>query len=155
MHALNFYRFLLLRDRVSPVVGVWRPELVSYVREKWLEPLREVVFSILMSIGEHTSSFCLLATLQAVSDLQKEYTKALDKEQQMEQIKMFTKHGFPELSSEDMQHASAASLITLAPLKDLIDWVFSLLDQHEEQLLPVTSTLPPNLLPSHSSLPRE
>lgn len=42
MHALNFYRFLLLRDRIRPVVGVWRPEVIDYVRTKWLEPLRDV-----------------------------------------------------------------------------------------------------------------
>ncbi len=43
MHSLNFYRFLLLRDRgAQAVVGVWRPDLVEWVKAQWLLPLREV-----------------------------------------------------------------------------------------------------------------
>jgi hypothetical protein len=49
MHSLNFYRFLLLRDRnaQAPVVGVWRPDLVDWVKTQWLLPLREVSVSFI------------------------------------------------------------------------------------------------------------
>ncbi|ELR19625.1 uncharacterized protein ACA1_198460 [Acanthamoeba castellanii str. Neff] len=116
MHSLNFYRFLLLRDRgAQAVVGVWRPDLVEWVKAQWLLPLRE------------------------------EYSTTLGEEAQQQKIAMLTQHGFPQLSPEDMQHASTASLTALAPLTDLIDWVFSLLDEQQLQLAPVRAD--PSLLP--------
>lgn len=123
MHSLNFYRFLLLRDRgAQAVVGVWRPDLVEWVKAQWLLPLRE-----------------------AVSGLVQEYSTTLGEEAQQQKIAMLTQHGFPQLSPEDMQHASTASLTALAPLTDLIDWVFSLLDEQQLQLAPVRAD--PSLLP--------
>jgi hypothetical protein len=80
-----------------------------------------------------------------VSGLVQEYSTTLGEEAQQQKIAMLTQHGFPQLSPEDMQHASTASLTALAPLTDLIDWVFSLLDEQQLQLAPVRAD--PSLLP--------
>jgi len=66
---------------------------------------------------------------QSVTALVREYSQSLGPEEQKKQIQIMTKHGFPKLSPAEMARASAASLHTLAPLSDLIDWILALLDE--------------------------
>jgi len=88
----------------------------------------------------------------------KEYSAELSENEQKEKIAMMAKHGFPQLSPGDMNRASAASRVTLMPMKDLLDWVFSLLDEQEHQLtppLPCLSLLTSLSVAKVNQLPRE
>ncbi|KAI8057244.1 hypothetical protein BDF22DRAFT_232734 [Syncephalis plumigaleata] len=49
MHVLNFYIYLLLRDRVTQRLGVWKEEACQQVREQLLHPTRRCLEIILAS----------------------------------------------------------------------------------------------------------
>ncbi|KAL6069518.1 VWFA domain-containing protein, variant 2 [Balamuthia mandrillaris] len=113
MNALNYYRFLLLRDRPkqkeedSPQqqnVGVWEPQFRQAVEADLLEPLS---LAIQRQIKEHTG--------------------ALTPEEQRKRVALMTKHGFPALRPSDVHSASVASLGNLHVLQQVLDCVFELL----------------------------
>jgi len=105
MNALNFLRFLLVRDKPHSRIGIHEPKVLRHIKNTFVTPL--------------TSS---------LDALLEEYHDLLSEEEQKKRICLLTKHGFPRLSPDDMYRASTATLSTLFLLKDVLDRVRELLE---------------------------
>ena len=106
MECLNFYRFLLLRDKSTNLTGVWNQSQIAEVNARFVNPLRE-----------------------ELDGMTRQYSSFKTDEQCREKIEKLKEIGLPEMTVEQFRASNNRSLMNISAMRFVLDRVIEIITE--------------------------